>query len=66
MSELFLVNIFLTNTDIAETKIFFFLFGMALFWEKAIEFFTKFIIHFLTYRVESLFNSEFYCLAKSN
>ena len=26
------------------------LFGMALFWQKAIEFFTKFIIHFLTYR----------------
>ena len=25
------------------------LFGMALFWQKAIEFFTKFIIHFLTY-----------------
>ena len=42
------------------------LFGMALFWQKAIEFFTKFIIHFLTYRVERLFNSEFYCLAKSN
>ena len=35
------------------------LFGMALFWQKAIEFFTKFIIHFLTYRVERLFNSEF-------
>ena len=35
---------------------------MALFWQKAIEFFTKFIIHFLTYRVECLFNSEFYCL----
>ena len=34
------------------------LFGMALFWQKAIEFFTKFIIHFLTYRVERLFNSE--------
>ena len=29
---------------------------------KAIDFFTKFIIHFLTYRVERLFNSEFYCL----
>ena len=42
------------------------LFGMALFWQKAIEFFTKFIIHFLTYRVERLFNSEFYCLAKSS
>ena len=42
------------------------LFGKALFWQKAIEFFTKFIIHFLTYRVERLFNSEFYCLAKSN
>ena len=40
--------------------------GMALFWQKAIEFFTKFVIHFLTYRVERLFNSEFYCLAKSN
>ena len=38
------------------------LFGMALFWQKAIEFFTKFIIRFLTYRVEErLFNSEFYC-----
>ena len=24
------------------------LFGMALFWQKATEFFTKFIIHFLT------------------
>ena len=42
------------------------LFGTALFWQKAIEFFAKFIIHFLTYRVEHLFNSEFYCLAKSN
>ena len=40
------------------------LFGMALFWQKAIEFFTKFIIHFLTYRVEHLFNSEFYCFTK--
>ena len=40
------------------------LFGMALFWQKATEFFAKFIIHFLTYRVECLFNSEFYCLAK--
>ena len=38
------------------------LLGMALFWQKAIEFFAKFIIHFLTYRVERLFNSEFYCL----
>ena len=27
------------------------LYGMALFWQKAIESFTKFIIHFLTYRV---------------
>ena len=26
------------------------LFRMALFWQKAIKFFTKFIIHFLTYR----------------
>ena len=42
------------------------LFGMALILVKASEFFTKFIIHFLTYRVERLFNSEFYCLAKSN
>ena len=42
------------------------LFGMALFWQKAIEFFTKFFIHFFTYRVERLFNSEFYCLANSN
>ena len=39
------------------------LLGMALFWQKAIEIFTKFMIHFLTYRVERLFNSEFYCLA---
>ena len=31
------------------------LFGMAcIFWQKAIEFFTKFIIRFLTYRVERL------------
>ena len=36
------------------------LFGMALFWQKAIEFFTKFIIHFLTYRAECLFSPEFY------
>ena len=42
------------------------LIGMALFWQKAIEFFTKFVIHFLTYRAERLFNSEFYSLAKSN
>ena len=32
------------------------LFGMALFWEKTIEFSTKFMIHFLTCRVERLFN----------
>ena len=38
------------------------LFGMALFWQKAIEFFTKFIIHFLTYRAECLFSPEFYWL----
>ena len=38
------------------------LFGMALFWQKAIEILTKFIIHFLTYKVERLFNSEFYGL----
>ena len=38
------------------------LFGMALFWQKAIEFFTKFIINFLTYRAECLFSPEFYCL----
>ena len=38
------------------------LFGMASFWQKAIEFFTKFIIYFLTYRVERLFNPEFCCL----
>ena len=38
------------------------LFGMALFWQKAVEFFTKFIIHFLTYRAECLFSPEFYCL----
>ena len=38
------------------------LFGMALFWQKAIEFFTKFIIHFFTYRAECLFSLEFYCL----
>ena len=36
------------------------------FWQKAIEFFRKFMIHFLTCRVDRLFNSEFYCLAKSN
>ena len=35
---------------------------MALFWQKAIEFFTKFIIYFFAYRVERLYNSEFYCL----
>ena len=28
--------------------------GMALFWQKAIDFFTKFMIHFLAYRVERL------------
>ena len=38
------------------------LFGMTLFWQKAIEVFTKLIIHFLAYRVECLFNSEFYYL----
>ena len=41
-------------------------FGMALFWQKAVQFFTKvltkFIIHILTYRVERLFNREFYSL----
>ena len=42
------------------------LIGMALFWQKVIEFFIKFMVHFLTYRAERLFNSEFYCLAKSN
>ena len=36
--------------------------GMVLFWQKAVEYFTKFIIHFLTYKVEHLFNSDFYCL----
>ena len=41
------------------------LFGMALFWQKAIDIFTKFIIHLLTYRVERLFNLEFCCLAKA-
>ena len=41
------------------------LFGMALFWQKTIELYTEFIIHFLTYRVEHLFNSEFYCLLVS-
>ena len=40
------------------------LFGIALFWKKQLN--SKFIIHFLTYRVERLFNLEFYCLAKSN
>ena len=35
---------------------------IALFWQKAIEFITKFIIHFLIYRVECLFNLEFCCL----
>ena len=34
------------------------LFGMALFWQKAIEFFTKFIIYFLAYRVERLFKAR--------
>ena len=34
-------------------------FGIALFWQKAIEFFTKSIIYFLTYREECLFNSEY-------
>ena len=38
------------------------LFEMALFWQKAIEFFTKFIIQFLTYRAECLFIPEFYSL----
>ena len=38
------------------------LFGMALFWQKTIEYFAKFVIHFLTYRVECSFNSKFYCL----
>ena len=38
------------------------LFGMILFWQKAIEVFTSLIIHFLTYKVECLFNSEFYYL----
>ena len=38
------------------------LFGMASFWQKAIEFFTKFIIHFLICRAECLFSLEFYCL----
>ena len=42
------------------------LFGMALFWQKATEFFTKFIIHFLTYRLECSFTSELYWLAKSH
>ena len=35
------------------------LFGMALFWQKAIEFFTKFIINFLTYRVERFLTRNF-------
>ena len=35
------------------------LFGMALFWQKAIKFFTKFIIHFLTYRAERLLTRNF-------
>ena len=35
------------------------LFGMALFWQKAIEFFTKFIIRFLTYRVERYLTRNF-------
>ena len=35
------------------------LFGMALFWQKTIEFFAKIIIQFLTYRVES---QNLYCL----
>ena len=32
------------------------------FGNKQLNFFTKFIIHFLTYRVERLFNSEICCL----
>ena len=35
------------------------LFGMALFWQKAIKFFTKFIIHFLTYRVDAYLTQNF-------
>ena len=34
------------------------LFGMALFWQKAVELFIEFIIHFLTYRVERLFKGQ--------
>ena len=39
--------------------------GMALFWKKATEYFTKFIylfIQFLTYNIERLFNPKFYWL----
>ena len=32
---------------------------MALFWQKAIEIFTKFIIHFLTYRVNTYLTRNF-------
>ena len=38
------------------------LFGIALFWQKAIGYFTKCIIHFVTNEVERLFYSGFYCL----
>ena len=35
------------------------LFGMALFWQRAIELFTKFMIHFLTCKVERLLTRNF-------
>ena len=35
------------------------LYGMVSFWQKTIEFFTKFKIHFLTYRVECLLTRKF-------
>ena len=35
------------------------LFAVALFWQKAIEFFTKFMIHFLTFRVERFLTRNF-------
>ena len=38
------------------------LFRTALFWQKAIEYFTKFIIYFLTDKEKRLFYSGFYCL----
>ena len=35
------------------------LFGIALFWQKAIEYFTKCVIHFVTDEVEAYFTRDF-------